>query len=81
MPSRLAQGKRKRTELSRLYGTMKQGMSFAILQAYPGRLVSLCMDGMRKVSPTRFEVIKTDYEPDRDLDVLFLALVPAEGGP
>lgn len=50
-------------------------------KGYPDRLVSLCMDGLKKVSPTRFEVIKTNYEPTRDLDVLFVALVPAEGGP
>lgn len=49
-------------------------------KGYPDRLVSLCMDGMKKISPTRFEVVKTDYEPDRDLDVLFVALIPAEGG-
>lgn len=49
-------------------------------KGYTDRLVSLCMDGLRKVSPTRFAVIKTDYEPDRDLDVLFVALTPVEGG-
>ena len=46
----------------------------------PDRLVSLCMDGIRKVSPTRFEVIKTDYEPTRDLDLLFVTFAPIEGG-
>ena len=35
-------------------------------------LVSFCMDGVRKVSPTRFEVTKTDFWPERDLDVLIL---------
>ena len=49
-------------------------------KGYPDRLVSLCIDGLKKVSPTRFEVIKTNYEPDRDLEVLFVALIPAEGG-
>jgi len=49
-------------------------------KGYPDRLVSLCMDGLTKVSPTRFEVIRTDYEPDGDLDVLFVALQPSEGG-
>lgn len=38
-----------------------------------GNLVSFCMDGVRKVSPTRFEVTKTDFWPARDLDVLILA--------
>ncbi|WP_446655546.1 DUF4424 family protein [Blastomonas sp.] len=44
------------------------------------RLVSLCMDGIRKVSPTRFEVIKTDYEPTSDIDLLFVTFAPLEGG-
>ena len=48
---------------------------------FPDRLFSLCMDGLKKISPTRFEVVKTNYEPERDLDLLFLSLVPAEGGP
>jgi hypothetical protein len=38
----------------------------------PGNLVSFCMDGVRKVSPTRFEVTKTDFWPTRDLNVLIL---------
>jgi len=35
-------------------------------------LVSFCMDGIRKASPTRFEVTKTDFWPTRDLNVLIL---------
>lgn len=46
----------------------------------PERLVSLCMDGIRKVSPTRFEVVKTNFEPDRDIDLLFVTMSPLEGG-
>jgi hypothetical protein len=38
----------------------------------PDNLVSFCMDGVRKVSPTRFEVTKKDFWPTRDLDVLIL---------
>ena len=49
-------------------------------KGYPDRLVSLCMDGLTKTSPTTFEVIKTNYEPTRDLDVLFVFLAPSEGG-
>lgn len=49
-------------------------------KGYADRLVSLCMDGLRKISPTRFEVIKTDYEPTHDLDVLFVTFAPTEGG-
>lgn len=49
--------------------------------AFPDRLFSLCMDGLKKISPTRYEVTKLNYEPTRDLDLLFVSLVPAEGGP
>lgn len=35
-------------------------------------LVSFCMDGVRKVSPTEFEVTKTDFWPTHNLDVLIL---------
>lgn len=46
----------------------------------PQVLVSLCMDGLTRVSPTRFEVVKTDFEPTRDIDILMVELVSAEGG-
>ena len=36
----------------------------------PDNLVSFCMDGVRKISPTQFEVVKEDYEPEGDLDIL-----------
>ncbi len=35
-------------------------------------LVSFCMDGVRKISPTRFEVCKTDFEPRRNLNSLIV---------
>jgi hypothetical protein len=35
-------------------------------------LVSFCMDGVTKISPTQFEVVKQDFEPTRDLDILIL---------
>ncbi|RYE72919.1 MAG: DUF4424 domain-containing protein, partial [Oxalobacteraceae bacterium] len=38
----------------------------------PANLVSFCMDGVRKISPTQFEVRKTDYEPDHDLNILIV---------
>lgn len=46
----------------------------------PDALLSLCMDGIRKISPTRFEVVKTDFEPDRDLELLIVRMIPTEGG-
>jgi hypothetical protein len=38
----------------------------------PGNLVSFCMDGVRKISPTRFEVLKQNFTPKADLKVLIL---------
>lgn len=36
----------------------------------PDNLVSFCMDGVKKISPTRFEVRKANFEPDRDIQIL-----------
>lgn len=36
----------------------------------PENLVSFCMDGVTKISPTRFEVRKRDFTPARDLSIL-----------
>lgn len=36
----------------------------------PDNLVSFCMDGVTKISPTRFEVRKRDFTPKGDLAVL-----------
>ncbi len=41
-------------------------------------LVSFCMNGVEKIGPTRFEVVKTDYEPTRDLDVLIVTFTSYE---
>jgi hypothetical protein len=35
-------------------------------------LVSFCAEGVKKISPTQFEVVKKDFEPKKDIDVLFL---------
>jgi hypothetical protein len=35
-------------------------------------LVSFCMTGVKKISPTQFEVRKTNFEPQKDLDVLIV---------
>ena len=39
----------------------------------PENLVSFCGQGVRKISPTRFETIRTNWRPDRDLKVLIVA--------
>lgn len=36
----------------------------------PENVISLCMDGVTKTGPTRFVVEKTDFSPDRDLEIL-----------
>lgn len=35
-------------------------------------LVSFCGDGVKKIGPTTFEMVKTDFWPDRELDILIL---------
>jgi hypothetical protein len=35
-------------------------------------LVSFCMDGVKKIGPTQFEVRKTDFEPTKDLNILIV---------
>ncbi|MBC7281840.1 MAG: DUF4424 domain-containing protein [Hoeflea sp.] len=41
----------------------------------PRNVVSFCGEGVTKTGPTTFEMKKTDFYPDRDLDILLL--VPA----
>lgn len=38
----------------------------------PGNLVSFCGEGVKKISPTQFEMRKTNWRPTRDLEVLIL---------
>jgi Domain of unknown function (DUF4424) len=35
-----------------------------------GNVISLCADGVTKTGPTTFVIEKTDYVPDRDLQIL-----------
>jgi hypothetical protein len=46
--------------------------NFIIERNNPDSLVSLCMDGIKKVSPTRFKLTKTNFIPDKDIDIFFL---------
>jgi hypothetical protein len=43
----------------------------------PSEFVSLCLDGLRKTSPTRYELLATDYVPRSDLSILFVEFVEA----
>lgn len=36
-------------------------------------VISLCADGVKKTGPTTFVVEKTDYSPDRDLEILLVS--------
>jgi Domain of unknown function (DUF4424) len=40
----------------------------------PGNLVTFCMDGVKKISPTQFEVRKTNFEPASDLSILIVEI-------
>lgn len=44
----------------------------------PDAILSLCMDGVNKISPTRFEVRRTDFEPETDIDLIIVGNAPAE---
>jgi len=40
-------------------------------------LVSFCGEGVRKVGPTTFEMVKEDFWPQKELDILILERQPA----
>jgi hypothetical protein len=44
----------------------------------PENLVSFCGEAVRKISPTRFEMVKTNWRPERDLKVLIVGAAGLE---
>ena len=42
----------------------------------PANLVSFCGEGVRKVSPTRFEIRRSNWRPERDLRILIVQAQP-----
>jgi hypothetical protein len=44
----------------------------------PDSVVSFCAEGVKKISPTQFEVRKTDYLPEGNLSVLILKRIPEQ---
>lgn len=42
----------------------------------PANLVSFCAQGVRKISPTRFEMRRKNWRPDRDLKILIVQALP-----
>jgi hypothetical protein len=41
-------------------------------------LVSFCGEGVKRISPTRFEMRRTDFTPERDLSILILKPLPKQ---
>ncbi|MDQ0395267.1 DUF4424 family protein [Labrys monachus] len=41
-------------------------------KAFPDNLVSFCGEGIKRIDGTRFELTRTRYTPDRNIDVLIL---------
>ncbi|MEZ5743722.1 MAG: DUF4424 family protein [Sphingomonadaceae bacterium] len=44
----------------------------------PDNLVSFCMDGVKKIAPTQFEVRKSDFTPTTDLQILIATFTEIE---
>lgn len=44
----------------------------------PNAIVSFCGEGVRRISPTQFEVRHRNWRPDRDLAVLIVAPIPPQ---
>lgn len=44
----------------------------------PDNLVSFCGEGVTKIGPTTFEMVKTDFWPEQELEVLILERQPRE---
>jgi hypothetical protein len=49
-----------------------RGFRLVVDKGRPDNLVSFCGEGVTKISPTQFEMRKTDYIPTGDFSVLFL---------
>ena len=46
----------------------------------PDNLLSFCMTGVKKISPTRFEVRKTNFEPTQDIKILIAEFYDPSAG-
>ncbi len=44
----------------------------------PDAIISLCEDGVKKIGPTQFEVLKQDFYPEKNLKVLIVNPLPME---
>ncbi len=41
-------------------------------------LLSMCMSGVKKISPTQFEVVKRNFEPTKDINILIVQFAPLD---
>jgi Domain of unknown function (DUF4424) len=41
-------------------------------------LLSMCMTGVKKISPTQFEVVKKNFEPTKDINILIVRFAPLD---
>jgi len=46
----------------------------------PRNLISFCASGLRKIGPTRFELRRSNFRPDRDLSILIIRPPGPHGG-
>jgi hypothetical protein len=53
------------------FGPIKK-FTLTVDKGEPDSIVSFCGDGVKKTGPTTFEMTKTDFYPDKDLDILLL---------
>jgi Domain of unknown function (DUF4424) len=44
----------------------------------PENLISFCTDGVKKISPTQFEIRKVNFEPAKDLSILIVEFIKLE---
>jgi hypothetical protein len=58
------------------YGSIKT-FTLTVDKGEPDNFVSFCGDNVKKTGPTTFEMTKTDFFPERDLDILLLVPMQA----
>jgi hypothetical protein len=47
---------------------------FSVLADSPDDVVVMCMPGLSRIGPTRYELARSNFHPDRELDVLVLQI-------
>lgn len=93
MVAKRKQGEREGTEMGMFYVerwldyVLKSGANWrgpikdfhmVIDKGNADNLISLCADGVKKISPTQFEIRKTNFEPKDDVEILIVEWPPSE---